>query len=104
MKMSMRNMWRAVTHKSEHAKFCPLTFGLSLSVLMGVSMFVLGVIAAVTGYYDGAVRTVSLFYFGYAPTLGGAFAGGLWAFIDFFCAGYAFAWMYNWMTEIAEGR
>jgi hypothetical protein len=76
-------------------KLSPLALGLSLGVLWGLSILIMGLVAYYYTYGRPFVTAVSLLYPGYAPSIKGSLLGGLIAFIDAFIGGFLIAWLYN---------
>lgn len=76
-------------------KLSPVALGLSLGILWGVSVLILGLIATYYAYGKPFVAAVGGLYIGYEPTILGSLLGGLIAFIDFFICGLIIAWLYN---------
>jgi len=64
-------------------------------ILWGLSALVLGLIAQNGGYGSELVEFLGQFYLGYETTVGGAFIGLVWAFIDAFIGLAIFGWLYN---------
>ncbi|KTD18819.1 Uncharacterised protein [Legionella lansingensis] len=79
----------------EKCKLSPVALGLSLGVIWGVSILLLGLIATFYEYGRPFVTAVGVLYVGYQPTILGSFLGGLIAFIDSFIGGVIIAWLYN---------
>lgn len=73
-----------------HAK----KFGLALGIIWGLSVLVLTLISAWTDFGYLTLTNLSI-YPGYSITVGGAFIGGIWAFIDGFVGGTLIIWVYN---------
>jgi len=71
-------------------------FAMASGLVWGLGLFVLGLIATLTGYWVGAVNLIGgNFYFGYAPTFKGSLLGLVWGFFDAAICGAVFAWLYN---------
>lgn len=77
------------------SKLNPVALGLSLGVLWGVSLFLLGLIAYFYTYGHPFVSAVGTLYLGYEPTLIGSVLGGIIGFFDAFITGLLIAWLYN---------
>ncbi|KTC86885.1 bacteriophage holin [Legionella brunensis] len=76
-------------------KLSPVALGLSLGVLWGLSVLILGLIATYYSYGKPFVASMGALYIGYEPTVLGSLLGGLIAFIDSFIGGFLIAWLYN---------
>ena len=73
-------------------------FAITCGAIWGVGMFALG-IAGMYGWGATIVNIIGSVYKGFAPTLGGSVAGGIWGFIDGAIGGYIFAWLYNKLAK-----
>ncbi|MBW2992105.1 bacteriophage holin [Candidatus Woesearchaeota archaeon] len=71
---------------------------LSLGIVFGAYMFLLG-IAASFGWGTEIVGIISSGYIGYGPTLLGALIGAVYGFIDGAIGGAIFAWLYNKLSR-----
>lgn len=70
--------------------------GLSLGILWGASLVIMGIVAMISnGYGMGFVDAVGTLYIGYNATVLGAIIGGLWGFVDGGIGGLILAWLYN---------
>ena len=69
--------------------------GLALGLTSAIMVFVLGVMASLSGWGLPMVALLSTMYFGYSPSFVGSIAGAVWAFADGFIAGVLIAWLYN---------
>ncbi len=78
-----------------HCKLSPLALGLSLGVVWGISMLLMGLMAYYFAYAEGFVVAMGSVYVGYAPSILGSFIGGLIGFVDAFIFGVIIAWLYN---------
>ncbi|MDI9818984.1 MULTISPECIES: bacteriophage holin [unclassified Legionella] len=79
-------------------KLSPVALGLSLGILWGISVFIMGLIASYYAYGQPFVEALGALYIGYAPTILGSFIGGLIAFVDAFISGVILAWLYNFFA------
>ena len=77
------------------SKLHPLALGLSLGVLWGISIFIIGLIAHFFIYGRAFVLTMGTIYIGYHPSILGSIVGGIIGFIDAYIAGVIIAWLYN---------
>lgn len=78
-----------------NCRLSPLALGLSLGVVWGLSLLVMGLIACYYSYGQPFVMAVSTLYLGYEPTVMGSVIGGLIGFVDAFIGGVIIAWFYN---------
>ena len=74
-------------------------FGIACGILLGVSMFVLGMFAKHLGWGTEAVMIMGSIYQGYDATLVGSIVGGVWGAIEGLLGGYIFAWLYNSLPQ-----
>lgn len=72
-----------------------LSLGLSLGILWGLTMLIMGWIATCCPYGGDFVSAFGTVYLGYAATFWGAVLGAIWGFFDFFIFGFLIAWIYN---------
>jgi len=76
-------------------KICPVSLGLSLGVVWGVSIFIMGMLAHLYLYGKPFVAAVGALYIGYEPSIMGSVIGGIIGFVDAFISGFIIAWLYN---------
>ncbi|MDF1646747.1 MAG: bacteriophage holin [Legionellaceae bacterium] len=76
-------------------RLSPLAFGLSLGVLWGASVLIMGLLAHYFSYGSEFVGAMGVIYVGYEPSIMGGIIGGLFGFIDALVAGALIAWLYN---------
>ena len=76
-------------------RLSPLAFGLSLGVVWGVSVFIMGLVAQYLSYGTEFVSAMGVVYIGYEPSIVGSVIGGLFGFIDALVGGALIAWLYN---------
>jgi hypothetical protein len=76
-------------------KLSPLAFGLSLGVIWGASVLVMGLLAFYLSYGTAFVNAMGVLYIGYESSIIGSLIGGLFGFIDAFVGGLLIAWLYN---------
>lgn len=81
-------------------KFNIKAIALSLGIVVGAYIFILGILASF-GWGTEIVRIISSGYIGYGPTVLGALIGGVYGFIDGAIGGAIFAWLYN---KISGGK
>ncbi len=79
-------------------KLQPVPLGLAFGVLWAVYVFCVG-ITAMFNWGGGIVEGLGTLYIGYAPSILGAFIGGVWAFVDGLVAGAIVAWIYNMTAQ-----
>jgi hypothetical protein len=70
-------------------------FGLSLGIVWGAGMFLLGLTVMFFNWGDAWVTLMSSIYFGYKATFWGSVLGGMWGFFDARIGGFVIAWLYN---------
>lgn len=78
-----------------HLKLSPLSLGLTLGILWGLSVLIMGLSAYFFSYGNLFVTSVGTLYVGYEATILGSIIGGIFGFIDAFIAGLIIAWLYN---------
>lgn len=76
-------------------RLSPLAFGLSLGVVWGASVVIMGLLAHYFAYGTAFVTAVGVVYAGYEPSIMGSLIGGLFGFIDALVGGVIIAWLYN---------
>lgn len=69
--------------------------GLSAGIIWGVGIFLLTVWFLIMGYEGKTLVKLANVYLGYSVTIGGAFVGLIWGFVDGFISGALIAWLYN---------
>ncbi len=69
--------------------------GLALGAVIALYLLFLALVSKYFGWGTPIVHLISSIYLGYDATLRGIVMGMLWGFLDFFIAGYIFAWVYN---------
>ena len=72
-------------------KINPVSMGLSLGILWGISVFLMGLLAYHYSYGKPFVEMLATLYLGFSPTI----SGGLLGFIDAFITGFLVVWLYN---------
>ncbi len=70
-------------------------FGLAGGVLWGVSVLLMTLVSAFTGYASLFLHILMEIYPGFEVTLLGAIIGLGYAFVDGFLGGFVLAWLYN---------
>ena len=76
-------------------KISPFAFGLSLGVVWGAAVLVVGLLSHFFEYGTAFVTAMGVMYIGYEPSILGGFIGGLMGFIDAFVVGALIACLYN---------
>ncbi len=76
-------------------KIDAFALALSIGIVMGAGLFLIGLGAWLFNWGTEIVRVVSSLYIGYKPTPLGSLIGGLWGFADWFIGSYIFALLYN---------
>lgn len=76
-------------------RLSPLALGLSVGVVWGASIVIMGLLAHYFAYGTAFVTAVGVVYVGYEPSIMGSVIGGLFAFIDALVGGALIAWLYN---------
>lgn len=79
------------------------TLALSLGIVWGVGLLILGLSATVFGYGVTFIDLIGSLYVGYAPTALGALIGGVWGFIDAYVGGLLIGWLYNTFSNTRRG-
>jgi hypothetical protein len=69
--------------------------GLTLGIVWGVAMFLLGLMVMFFNWGVAWVELMSSLYIGYKATFLGSIIGGIWGFVDAGIAGVIIAWLYN---------
>ncbi len=77
------------------AKLDVKALGLTLGIVWGAAMFIMGVMAMFFNYGDGFVKALGSLYIGYKATALGSLIGAVWGFIDAGICGVIIAWLYN---------
>lgn len=77
------------------AKLNVKALGLSLGIMWGAAVALMGIICMLSGWGCSFVNAMGKFYYGYQPTLLGCILGGIWGFFDMGIGGVVIAWLYN---------
>lgn len=83
----------------EKGKLNPYAFGVSLSVLSSLSVFVAILMAQLFLHGKPLVAGIGTIYMTYEPTFMSAIYSGVLALINGFIGGFAFSWVYNKVTD-----
>ncbi len=78
-----------------NCRLSPLAFGLSLGLVWGASVLIMGLIAFYFAFGTEFVTAMGVLYINYEATVIGSLIGGLYGFIDAFIGGLVIAWLYN---------
>ncbi|WP_440991795.1 bacteriophage holin [Haloarchaeobius baliensis] len=78
-------------------------FGLACGLLWSAAVVLLGITARI-GWGRRWERLLADVYRGYDESGSGLLVGALWAFLDGFLGGYAFAALYNRLRRVTGGR
>jgi len=73
-------------------------FALSAGIIWGLSVFIATIWLVIIGSAGTTIALLHKFYWGYSVSIGGAFIGLIWGFIDGLIAGLIFSWIYNLFT------
>jgi len=82
-------------------RLSPVGLGLSLGVLWGLSILILGLLAYFHSYGKPFVEAMGVLYVGYEPSVQGSILGGIIGFVDAFITGVLIAWLYNLFSRCA---
>lgn len=77
------------------AKLDVKALGLSLGIMWGSAVALMGLICMTSGWGCSFVNAIGQFYYGYKSTLLGCIVGGIWGFFDMGIGGVIIAWLYN---------
>jgi hypothetical protein len=77
-------------------------FGLSLGIVWGAGMFLLGLTVMFCNWGGAWVALMSSIYIGYKATFWGSIIGGIWGFFDAGIGGAIIAWLYNKGSRLDE--
>lgn len=81
------------------AKIDIKALGLTLGIVWGAAMFLLGLMVMFFNWGAAWVELMSSLYIGYKATFLGSLIGGIWGFVDAGIAGVVVAWLYNKLTK-----
>jgi len=68
---------------------------LSAGIVWALAIFLITIWYLIFGFEGATLRKLHHVYLGYSVSLGGAFIGLIWGFIDGFIGGALLAWLYN---------
>lgn len=78
-----------------YARLGVISFGLATGIAFALFVFLLGLVAALTGWGAELAGALSSLFLGYSPSVVGAITGAVWAFVDGLIGGVLIAWLYN---------
>jgi len=74
-------------------------FALAAGIFWGAALFVFTLISIYTGYGSVFLDLLADIYPGFNISVGGAFLGLIYGFIDAFVGCYIFVVLYNWLQK-----
>lgn len=77
------------------SRLSPMSLGLSLGIIWGGMVFLMGLLAHFFEYGTAFVTSVGVIYIGYEPSIIGSAIGGVMGFIDALIIGLLIASLYN---------
>ncbi len=92
------------TVSADTSKLAVVTFGLAFGFIWAFGAFLLGIMAALSGWGITIVEVLSSLYIGYSPTFVGSIAGAVWGFADGFIFAALVAWLYNRLLPVCRCR
>lgn len=81
------------------SKIHPVALGVSLGIISGVSIFIMGLLAHAFFYGKPLVAAMGTMYISYNPSIINSALGGTLGFVNAFIAGYVAAWLYNLLID-----
>ncbi len=69
--------------------------GLSLGIIWGAMVLLMGLTSMIFNYCTSWVLLLSTVYIGYDSTILGSIVGAIWGFVDAGIGGILIAWLYN---------
>ncbi len=78
-----------------NCKISPWALGMSLGILWGASMLLMGLLAHYTSYGNQFVVAMGSVYIWSDASIKGSIIGGAMGFVDAFIGGVILAWIYN---------
>ncbi len=76
-------------------KLSPRALGLSLGIIWGLAVLIIGLAATFWGYGTQFVSMFEALYPGFKLGIQGCIIGGLWGLVDGFVFGVLLGWIYN---------
>lgn len=83
----------------ESQKLSVKALALSLGIVWGVAVLILGLIQMMWGPWPGITNLIAEAYMGFAPTVQGSLIGAVWGFVDAGIGGAVVAWLYNMFAK-----
>ena len=80
-------------------KLGKLALGLAIGIIFGLTILITTLWIVIAKGEGTHIILLSRFYPGYSVTVGGAFIGLVWGFIDGFIAGWLIALLYNLFSK-----
>ena len=90
--------------KGNSCTVCGMSLGLTLGVLGGFAMLVMGLLSLKSGYIGELFQVTSSIYPGTGSTGLGVLIGLVWGFADGFIGGVLIAWLYNMFSGKCCGK
>ena len=81
------------------AKLDVKALGLTLGIVWGAALLIMGIVGMFFSYGSGFVKTLGSIYVGYQATILGSLIGAIWGFIDAGIGGVLIAWLYNKLAK-----
>jgi hypothetical protein len=88
------------TDKGDKMRLNVKALSLTAGILWGIGVWFATLWLVVFGYEGFLMSKLDHFYFGYTVTVGGAFVGLAWGFVDGVICGALFAWLYNTIAKV----
>jgi hypothetical protein len=79
-------------------KLNPKALALTSGIIWGLIFFIATIWLLIIGSTGKTIIKFNEFFIGYSFSIGGAFIGLLWGFVDGAIIGFIFAWLYNLLT------
>lgn len=76
-------------------KLNPLALGVSLGIVWGVSIFIIGLVAHFFMYGSAFVSAMGIVYVGYGSSIASCINAAAIGFVDAFIIGALIGWLYN---------
>ncbi len=92
------------TISTDTSRLAVVSFGLAFGIIWALGAFLLGIMAAFSGWGISIVEVLSSLYIGYSPTFIGSIAGAVWGFADGFVFAALVAWLYNRLLPMCRCR
>ncbi len=81
------------------AKLNAKALALTLGIIWGASVIIMGLAAKLTGWGTFFVSAIGTKYIGYNASCLGSIVGGIWGFVDGGICGLLIAWLYNKLVK-----